>query len=282
MTSINNIIQNATIPPYPEARTREIIGIGNQSIVLANGHKKVLVITRRSVADNIELLRSVCKPGTYDANLLEIPQYVASNVDLAWLMNPKHPEVARKNCKEQFKVVYHRLWTENVVYEMPRYDGTLEDLKNIRFKEDSLTTLESTMRKTLAIFHKRKLSHNDVAERNIFFKGTYPNLQFYLGDFGSVSQNDAKTHKRKSSVDLNRLQRVMDKENETLKKKYHSPSGKSQYLQINFPSLTKNHWEKIGRSPEKIAASNPKKNSRSLKRKLFDESKLTNPAHFKI
>jgi hypothetical protein len=195
-------------------RKHPIVGVGAQSVVLANGHNEVYVITRTTVAQNIELLRDLPS----DPSLFSVPRVVGINEDLAKLISPQSPDKTKKQVSKQYHINYPQLWMSNIVYVLPRYDGTLEDLKGLRFNEDSIIALQETLSKALTVLHTHGLSHNDVSLRNIFYKGQAPHLQFFLGDFGSVTKN-SENHHENCAKDFLRLQRVTDKAREILARK---------------------------------------------------------------
>jgi|GEM_PF-6421228 len=196
-------------------RQRDIIGCGSQSVVLANGHNEVYVVTRTIVAKNIELLRDLPE----DPALFSIPKVVGINEDLVKLISGNAPLKTKKRLSKQYDINPPQLWNSNIIYSLPRYDGTLEDLKIIRFNEESIKTLRETLYQALTLLHDNGLSHNDISLRNIFYKGQHPHIKFFLGDFGKLTKNDDASHDKKCGKDLMRLERVIVKVRETLARK---------------------------------------------------------------
>jgi len=198
-----------------EKRNRNVFACGAQSLVLTEGLQHVLVITQTSVAKNIELLRDVPD----DETLFSKPKVVGINVDVGELLDPDSPLKAKNNIKKNHGISYPHLLTKNVVYLLPRYDGTLEDLSAIRFQQHNIDDLNRTLNKALKVLHQHNITHNDLSLKNIFYKGQYPNIEFFLGDFGSLTNNEPKKHAVKCATDLSRLKRLIDKAQQILGKK---------------------------------------------------------------
>lgn len=228
-------------------RQREVIGCGAQSLVLANGHNQVYTVTRTTIAQNIELLREVPE----DPNLFSIPKVVGINQDLAKLISPDAPEKTKKRISKIYEINPPQLWVSNIVYELPRYDGTLEDLKKIRFNEASIKTLQETLQSALTLLHDHGLSHNDISLRNVFYKGQLPHLKFFLGDFGSLTKNTEANHETKCGKDLMRLQRVIDKAKEILASKEKYTNKKKQIIRSLLPQFNHSR-EEAPQTPEEL------------------------------
>lgn len=209
-----------------DKKKREIIGCGAQSVVLANSHKEVYVVTRTVVAKSIELLKDLPERPT----LFAVPKVVGINIELAGLISTEAPEKTKKEIRKIHDINPSQLWNRNIVYSLPRYDGTLEDLNTLRFSKDSVKTLRSTLQEALTFLHDNGLTHNDIALRNVFYKGQSPHLTFFLGDFGKVTKNDENSHGTKCAKDLMRLNLLIDKVYKTLE---HKEEIRTKYAQQN-------------------------------------------------
>lgn len=229
-------------------RVRPILAVGSESVVLIDSEDSVLLIMRKHVAINIELLHGL----SLDAQPFVKPKIVAIDADLALLMIPHSKAQAKRVAKVQGAVFYPELWTKNVVYSLPRYDGTLEDLSRISFSEVNIIALEKMLTTALTFLHEHNLTHNDIALKNIFYKGKSPDLQFYLGDFGSLSKKSSKTHAMNCQRDFARVAHVIEKVKKILehknaiRKKYDQPS---LFL---LPSYTNKLRARLGISPLKL------------------------------
>lgn len=219
-TSANNLsikqllVANAGVLSSLPEMVRPILAGGSESVVLIDGDEgnEVLLVTRKHLGKNIELLHGLPLAGQPFVK----PRIVAIDADLALLMDPKAKARARKIAKEQGAVFYPELWSTNVVYSLPRYDGTLEDLKSLAFTETCIKNLEMRLTKALKFLHAHGITHNDIAMKNIFYKGKYPDLQFYLGDFGGLSKNTKSMHELKCRLDNLRMAHVIEKVKEIL------------------------------------------------------------------
>lgn len=194
-------------------RKRSFLGAGAYSVALENGHKKILLVTPLSAAKGIELVKksfariSKTKQQNWP---FELPTLVEINKPLHLLMNLASDQSLNYAKGTYLANVSSKIinGTENVVYELTRYDGTLEDFKeNIRFKQSSVDMVKKMISEALDILHKQNVAHGDVALRNIFYTGTYPHFKFYLGDFGSAKMITSSS-KKNGSPDI-----VKDKEN---------------------------------------------------------------------
>ncbi len=232
-------------------RKRAIIGCGAQSVVLTNGHNEVYVVTRTTIAQNIELLRDLPE----DPALFSVPKVVGINEDLAKLISPLSPKKTKKQLSKQYTIYPPQLWVSNIIYELPRYDGTLEDLKKIRFNEDSIKILQETLSKALTLLHKHGLSHNDVSLRNIFYKGQLPHLHFFLGDFGSVTKNSEANHEANCAKDFLRLKRVINKAREILSGKKKNDRKIKKVFRDILPNFERAREEDLERYVPEIEAS---------------------------
>lgn len=239
------IAQNAGRLRSLPKKKREILAGGSESVVLVDAHKTVLLVTRKIAAKNIELLHGLI----LDEQPFVKPKIVAIDADLVKLMNPDNPELAKRSAKEKGAVFYPELWKKNVVYSLPRYDGTLLDLAQLRFKEKNIEALEAMLTQALTFLHQQQLTHNDLALKNIFYKGEYPHLQFYLGDFGSLSKNTEKNHSLKCANDFKRMRRVIDNLKRILAYKVKKRSEISQRSQALLPIFTAQLMKKMGVSP---------------------------------
>lgn len=206
-------------------KTRSFLGAGAQSVAIDNGHKKILLVTPLSAAKGIEHVKKAFAKlsATEKQNLpFELPTLVGRNKPLRELMNFA-TERELKNARVTYlanitpKIINGN---ENVIYELTRYDGTLEDFrvqKKIRFKHDSIDQIQQRISSALNILHKENIAHGDIAFRNIFYTGTYPHFKFYLGDFGSVKPVSADKNiplefekdKHNLNVIINKLQKQL-------------------------------------------------------------------------
>lgn len=232
---INN--QIASKNPYLPKKNRPFVGAGAQCVALEDGHKKILLVAPLRAAEGIELVKKTFSTlSTAEAQEFpfEIPTLITQNIPMSELMNLE-TEKSYKHAKNTYLAnVSSKILngTENVIYELTRYDGTLEDFrKNVRFKSDSIVQIEDAISKALAIFHKHNLSHGDVALRNIFYTGKYPHFKFYLGDFGSVKTLSSEIHDcREIQKDLSDLQYAIKQLQEKLKSKTPSPDKRRALL----------------------------------------------------
>ncbi len=202
------------LPPIP-AKKREIISSGAQSLVLAESHKEVLLVTTRKTAENIALLSNRVKSA-----LIDVPVHVGDNVSLVTLLtgvaspDKKLIQATRKKHNLPASLLH-----KNVVFKMPRYDGSLEMLKTIRFKEDSIRNLKKTLTNTIKLLHNKHLTHNDIVLRNVLYKGEFPNISFRLCDWGSLTASCPIKDSKKFQDDLNKINRIVTKAQEILESK---------------------------------------------------------------
>lgn len=230
----------------------EIIGSGSQSIVLEKNHHRVFIVTGMQVSQRIALLHKKLSASTPLSIAIPIP--VAQNIDLGSLVNPDHPANGMKTIKQHIPTLYRTLQKENTVYELPRYAGTLENLKTIRFKAPSIQVLEKTLHAALRLLHQHNLTHNDLSLKNIFYSGVFPDLAFHLGDFGSLTENsNPKKHAKKCSADFRRLNKIIADATSILKDKY-TPLPYSDYSTQFMPNFENKRREKLGISPIKAPA----------------------------
>lgn len=243
-----------TLSPLPKIQ-RQILAGGSESVVLIDGESDVLLVTRKLVAKNIELLHGL----SLAKQPFVKPQIVGIDADLALLINPDSKASGKRLAKDQGAVFYSELWTKNVVYRLPRYDGTLENLKSMSFNEASILKLEITLEKAITFLHDHGLTHNDIAMKNIFYNGKAPNLEFYLGDFGSLSKNTSKTHEKKCQLDFERVAHIIRKAKEILEHKNKIRKKHNQPSQMFLPSFTNRLRARIGLSPIKLPTPESKK-----------------------
>lgn len=189
------------LPPLSKKKYPHF-AIGSQSIVLQNEPHHVLIITSHSTAQKIEIVRSTLIDEKFKANLA-IPTLVGINESISQLLVPNNPHK-----KQDYKTCRQNILTHNIVYELPKYDGTLDDLLKKQFEEDSIENLKNTLTKALKYLHDNGITHGDIAKRNIFYTGTYPDFKFFLADFGSVS-NERKTFQERSKKDLYVLENLL-------------------------------------------------------------------------
>lgn len=240
------LVANAgTLSPLLKIQ-RQILAGGSESVVLIDGDD-VLLVTRKHLGMNIEFLHGL----PLDDQPFVKPKIVAIDADLASLIDPDSKPRAKRIAKERSAVFYPELWTKNVVYRLPRYDGTLEDLKSVSFKETDIQNLEKILTKALKFLHTHGLTHNDIALKNIFYKGEYPDLHFYLGDFGSLSKNDENAHNLKKQLDLARLTHVVGKVKAILEFKNDVRTKLNDPSQQQLPSYNNRLRARLGISPMK-------------------------------
>lgn len=202
---------------------RNVLACGAQSLVLGAG-SEALVVTMTQIAERIELLHDL----PVDETLFSKPKIVGINVDVATLIDPENPSKAKKSISKSHTIYYPQLWNKNIIYTLPRYDGTLEDLVGMYYTTRNITQLEKMLSRALKLLHNHHLTHNDLSLRNIFYKGSHPDIQFFLGDFGSLSKNVGKVHDQKVQKDLTRCNRIIAKAKEILEQKKTNdtkPSG---------------------------------------------------------
>lgn len=227
--------------PLPISREREIIGCGDQCLVFENGHKEVYIVTRYLIAKRFELLNSIF--GRYNGELhFHIPDFVTANFPLTQLHSPKMTAQNKSFFKKQYDI-YAPLLNDNCIYKMPRYDGTLNDyLIRERLSESAINLLQNTIQTALKELHLRNITHNDLSRKNIYYTGDYPNVKFFLGDFGSISQNEKKDHEKLAAKDLAKLSDIVKTMRSKLDAKYNSytPYKRSMPLtEKHCPSTTK-------------------------------------------
>lgn len=250
--------------PLPN-KQRDILAGGSESVVLVDGHNTVLLVTRKIAAKKIELLHGLVLDGLPFVK----PTIVAMDMDLTRLINPDNPALARRSIRDNGAVFYPELWKKNVVYRLPRYDGTLLDLAELRFKEKNIEALETMLMQALTFLHRQQLSHNDIALKNIFYTGECPYLQFYLGDFGSLSKNTEKNHPSKCANDFKRMRRVIDEVKKIWVRKQKKREEIVQKSQALLPCFSAQLMKKIGVSPlnvkQLVGTSIPAENSQLKK-----------------
>ncbi len=250
--------KTAALTPLKEI-TREVIATGRQSVVLAEGDNHVLLVTPYLVAkQNLELLR---KLNTRTCPFA-CPQLVALNANLGELINPLNPDKARNFTKKQFSIMYPKIWYDNVVYQLPRFDGTLEDLKE--YSEESINQLNKTLTESLTFLHKNGLTHNDLSLKNIFYSGQHPHLQFHLGDFGSVTKNSKITHETLRLKDFMRLGRVVAQAQKILERKRKSSIEKEKLNQLIYNYGNSRKRKRLDQETPDIIEPAPKRVARKL------------------
>jgi hypothetical protein len=246
------LLTKATTLPPLERKPRNTIGQGAQSLILANGHNKVLMVTRYTVAKKIELLRAKVAHDQRSKSLA-IPEFVGMNENLASLIDPDNPGKAKKSFKYSGNILPAEIWSTNIVYELPRYEGSLEDCKGgLRYKEDSIEKLEIYLYDVMDLLHEHNLTHNDICLKNIFYSGTYPHLEFHLGDFGSLTENSSVQHQKKREADDSKITYVINQLKKILEKKRNIVNNKNSYLKETLPYFAARQAKKFGISPIKI------------------------------
>lgn len=261
--------QNNNLSHYHlERKQRQVLGTGSYSMALAEGHKRVLLVTTPENAEGIELVRSLIPLEEAKKVNLDIPEYVASDVDLASIIN-----MSKREQREFQKLnkLPPSVWKINRVYLLVRYDDTVENLSRIRFKEDSLTELDTSISQQLGLLHAHGLVHSDVSKRNIAITGTYPNLKSHLVDFGNVRKSPPSKHAEACEKDMSDLRAVKSDLASTFHRKYSRKSEKNDYLREEVPSMGKRQRERAGRSPmkEKPPASDLASHSTAAQKRLF-------------
>ncbi len=218
-------------------RKRAFLGAGSQSVALEDGHKKILLVVPLSAAKGIELFiktfstLSLAKQRDLP---FELPTLVGINQPLHELMNLASDKSLTHAKGTYLANIQSKIITgsENVVYQLTRCDGSLEDFREkTRFKSNSIDEIQKQISTALTILHNQKLAHGDVALRNIFYTGTYPNFKFYLGDFGSVKplSADKKNHPEMAK-DKENLNYAIKQLQEKLKRCPASPEKTKEHL----------------------------------------------------
>ncbi|MBI2792423.1 MAG: hypothetical protein HYX61_10740 [Gammaproteobacteria bacterium] len=260
-----------TLPPI-ERKPRETVGQGDQSLILANGHNKVLVVTRYMVAKKIELLRTKVALDQRSKGLA-IPEFVGMNENLANLIDPDNPQKAKKSFKYSSNILPTEIWSTNIVYELPRYEGSLEDCKGVlRYKEDSIEQLETYLYNVIDLLHEHNLTHNDISLKNIFYSGTYPHLEFHLGDFGSLTENSPAKHQKKCEADDSKIVYVINQLKQILENKRNIVNNKNSYIQETLPYFAARQAKKFGISPIKGPKINNTPRSESTSENIEEKS----------
>lgn len=240
----------------PFLSKREIIGTGDQSLVLKNGDYSVYLVTKRHIAEKFKLLNEAIRLPKINPSF-HIPQFVASNENLQDLIDPNCTDKNAKMFKNNFRL-YGTLCKENEVYELPYYDGTLEVLNNLHFEKEDITTLEKKLNAALVLLHSKNLTHNDISLKNVFYTNR-PHLNFYLGDFGSITKNSAKDHDYAKQKDLNAVQRIIRKAKEILETKRKTKAKISSQMAKQYPSLMNAKLKKLGLADNKENRTSPKR-----------------------
>ncbi len=218
-----------------EHNKREQLAAGGQSIILADGHTMVLLVTRTVVAKRIEMLREALAKDKEDTSLIEIPTTVGVDTNLISLIEPDLPEHKHAAKKKELNVQFPEIWENNIVYQARRHEGDIRKLETVRFKEDTIELLEKTLYDSIAILHRNNITHGDICAKNILYSGTYPNFTFRLCDFGSCEVRDPIKDAKKFVTDLRKIQRVVQKVKDILtkirkKQEQDSLDGKSRPL----------------------------------------------------
>lgn len=233
------------LPLLPEERY-SYFKSGDQSLVLKKGKDQILLATSYGAAKSIEIVRG-CFSNNQSMTSLAIPTLVGIDLNIANLLNPDDPAAALRKIKHELKCQHTKTLTTNIVYELPRFSGTLEDIAELRFKDDSIEELSSSLRLALETLHKQGITHGDLALRNIFYLGTYPDYQFFLGDFGKASQTK-RTFSKRCLKDIADLERLLETVQKTVRDKYNN-SNKRQYIHLMLPSLSNAIRKRKGLSP---------------------------------
>lgn len=241
------------------ARQRSIIGHGDESICLSDGHKKVLLITQAKSAEKIELFKQKLRPEDKNRSdfKIAVPTKVAVDQDVHALVNPDKPNLAKELFLMACPVLYKHVKTKNVVYSHDRFDGTLEEAASLRFKEKSIDILKDMLEANLKILHDNNMTHRDIHCRNIFYKGEFPNLSFYLGDVASIEQSPDGKHRERVETDLSQVAALINKMKSILHEKYEKKKGYQSQAELSkpsgvyLPSIVNKSLAKMGVSPVK-------------------------------
>ncbi|MBS0287432.1 MAG: hypothetical protein JSR17_09055 [Proteobacteria bacterium] len=214
-TKTNLHRQAAHLPPV-ERIHRERISGGDQSLILSNGESSVLLVTGYTTAKRIELLR---QKFPQPSALIEIPRLKAVDVDVVSLISTKS-DLSSKNynaIKKSLSLQKPSLLSQNVIYELPRHQGNVDNLGNVYFTKDSIATLEKTLIDTVTLLHSVGLTHNDICPKNVLFSGKPP--VFRLCDWGSITASDPLQEKAKYDADIAKIHRVIEKASTILAKR---------------------------------------------------------------
>lgn len=229
------LIKEAAARTPPSPRERRIIGTGDQCVVLEQGHHEVYVVTRFQIAKKFEILKEKFNLMPEDLPF-HIPEFVNVNQPLAKLHAPKANARNQKFFKRQYDI-YGQLLEENCIYKLPRYSGTLEDVFK-RYKQATIDLLRARLTRALTLLHEKGLTHNDLSAKNIFFNGAYPDIQFYLGDFGSLTENtNPKTHEKNCAKDWSKLTSILGNMQKKLDQKAQNPYTPYRKLIFERPSV---------------------------------------------
>lgn len=230
-----------------QPRKRTFIGCGQSSIAISDTHHELLLVTNHKSARNIEpfteLMKVLKDEGTNIPLAIILPQAVGYHLELDSLMDHDDPNDARKALKERTESLNTHIWRKNVVYSMEKFDGSVECFYKMRFRQDTIDLIMTELKKALEFMHNYGFTHNDIAERNIFYKGQYPNITIGLGDFGSCTYNpvvdgvnlDLRKHHEKSQLDFLQLNRVRERLTKLLESK-QSPDKRLAQLGNNSAS----------------------------------------------
>lgn len=223
---------------------------GAQCVILeyndeAHGND-VLLITNYDDAKKIELVRARCDSDQFKS-CLAIPTLKGINENIGHLLNAQDPEDGLRKIRSQSSLNLRNLPNQNIVYSLPKFLGTLENIDSLRFKNDSYEKLREQLHLALEYLHSQRVAHCDISLRNIFYTGEYPNYQFLLGDFGKASDNPL-TLEKNIAQDKQMLESVLQKIEDAIAEKYHALSPSRNNHQ-NYPLLFNALRKRKGLSP---------------------------------
>ncbi len=222
------------LPSIPTSQ-REIIGVGRHSIALDNSDSTILLVTSLKTASKIELLRSKIRSKKL-SNQLDIPTFVGCHANLGQLINPSLP---KKKIRSRTKLILasadSRLWRTNVVYCMKKYHGSLEDFSEVSFTTSTIKKCLQELSQIVYSLHDLNITHNDVACRNVLWRGSFPNFKFTITDWSSMSINqNNQAHLLRIEKDLKGLCQIEAKLNKIRSSMPVSPKDKALAPTILF------------------------------------------------
>ena len=223
-----------------EEKPHNILGEGAHCIAFEEGHHTVLLATRQLAAKKIFLLSKSLSHAEQFPPGFELPQHIATNVNLSSIIDPtKPPDRLRKRHHELLTVSPRDIWNTNYIFRLTRYEGTLEKFHTIKFNESDIELIRSTLTNILDFFHANKITHNDIAKRNIYYKKSNDKFSFYLGDFSSITHDESeKTYLRKCEKDRSSLEMLLKSLEHLLDQKRSRKLGRNYTVQYRFSRKT--------------------------------------------
>lgn len=237
------------LPPIKK-RSRGLVASGASSLVLRDGHHKVLLATThasaQNVQDTVDLIRKLREEKIIEAapQSLLLPELVGVDQDVGALLEPDDAKKGLSQLKKNHMLsLSDSPIKNNVVFQMPMMDGNLESLLSKRFKQDTIDAVKKCLTESLNYLHDIGITHNDIAFRNILYKGVYPNIEIKLTDFGACTLNVEHTddkeklnrHHVKVANDLKAMNHLIKQMEEKLKRKPATPEKKPPSPRKSLP-----------------------------------------------